>query len=96
MVWSENAESKSLSDEKHQGQRHSDFKREQRLESPLGYSCKEVDWPLLDTERASTLAQVTQHPIRVCWLFVNWELLPRSLLLPKRVRVVLKRVLVIG
>lgn len=24
-------------------------------------SCKEVDWTLLDTEMASTLAQVTQH-----------------------------------
>lgn len=74
MVWSENARSKSLSDEKHQGQRRSDFKREQRLESPPEYSCNEVDWPLQDTERVSTLAQVTQHPIRVCWLLVNLEL----------------------
>lgn len=52
------------------------------------------------TERASTLAQVTQHSIRVCWLLVNLELFlltsTRSLLLLRRVRVVLRRGLIMG
>lgn len=54
-----------------QGQRPLLFRRSvritpsRRLGSPPGHPCKEGDWPLLDIDRASTLAQCTQPLIRV-------------------------------